>query len=469
MPEELEQETGQRAPSIRMRTVTKAHSKFLDKLVSSSRKIAPRNKEGGSVEVSRTNKEIMSKVKYVLTTGIRSFDRVTGGFPFGRVTELYGLESCGKTAMCKRAAIRAQMGEIYERVEDPDNPKKKVMRKLDEGTDVTIIYIDNEQSLDDGDGQVIIEDMGQEIELDCVLKRCDTVDQLFKQIDHDIDLIAEHEKETGRQQFVIVIVDTIAGTSSKEEMKQDWDKEDYQRQPKQLRRAFRIMQRKINRQNVCMICTNQVSESYSADKSKSFTPQDKDFSTFGGRALKYYSSLRVFMFKVPTKWILIKGARFAAGFLVGFFTSKNRQIKPLREGRAALSFDFGFHDEFSLLETFLFLDFATFNDDGSIGFRFEHWNIPTKTFGKAPSIDEDAEVAPSRKKRLPTCDCKGAWLEFYKEHQADFDTMWEKAVEYLFATEGLAGYLAAPEDSKDDDGPEDEPEERPRRGGSRPR
>jgi RecA/RadA recombinase len=288
------------------------------------------------VEVCRTNKNVLSKVRYVLKTGIRSFDRATGCVPFGRVTEIYGLDTCGKTALVMRCAIRAQMREIYERISDPDHPAKTIFQQIPEGSDVTVLYVDNEQSID-ADGKTVVDG----VELNAVLMRCDTVDQLFKSVDYTIDAISAHEKESGRQQFVVVIVDTIAGTASKEEMTAEWGKDDYNRQPKQLRQAFRRMTRKINRQNVAMICTNQVSDRYQAaggkGKGKSNLPQDGDFSTFGGRALKYYATLRIFMYRAYT-WSLMRGSKFPDGMLVGFQTSKNRQVKPLRTGRMVLVF-----------------------------------------------------------------------------------------------------------------------------------
>ncbi len=462
----------------------------MDSLVAGLKRIAPRKKNdgttpAGSVEVSRTSKNVLSKIRYVLKTGIQSFDRASGCIPFGRVTEIYGLESCGKTGLVMRCAIRAQSREIYEKIKDPDNPAKTILQQIPDDSDVTVVYVDNEQSIDE-DGKTIIDG----VPLNAVLLRCDTVDQLFKSVDFCIDNIAAHERESGRQQFVVVIVDTIAGTASKEEMSQEWGKDDYSRQPKQLRQAFRRMTRKINRQNVAMICTNQVSDRYQAalsrGKGKSNLPQDSDFDTFGGRALKYYSTLRIFMFRVST-WSLMRGSKFPDGMLVGFCTSKNRQVKPLRSGRMVLVFSNeletetdeeinylevekhggiikradgsremqgGFNDVFSMLEHLIFLGFASISDKGSISFRFDAWQIPTTTFGlSAPHLEEDAQVEerPGHNKRNPSIEAKVDWPEFFLEHEADFRVMWERAVEYMFENEGLSEFVPGKDDDEDDE------------------
>ena len=435
-----------------------SNSDLKDRIVASVKRIAPRNKDAGSIEVCRTNKEILSRVRYVLTTGIKPFDDAVGGFPFGRVVELYGLESCGKTAVCMRSAVRAQKREIYERIKVEDTEKiEYVLRKIPNDADVTVLYIDNEQSLED-DEKIVIED----VEIDAVLARCDTVELLFKTIDKTLDEISAFEKQTGRQQFVVVIVDTIAGTSSKEEMTKDWGKDDYSRQPKQLREAFRRMTRKINRQNVCMICTNQVSDSYKAAQAgkkgnKSTLPRDQDFSTFGGRALKFYATVRIFMFKIPdVKYTLVKGAQFAAGFLVGFFTSKNRQVKPLREGRMALLSDRGLDNTFSILESLIYYGFAVYDkENGGYAFRFNAWKIPMTTFGGSNAIDlEEGDAAEeesrSERKKNPRIESRAEWPAFYEAHKADFDAMWAAAKNYIFATEGIGGFVASREDAEDD-------------------
>jgi RecA/RadA recombinase len=432
---------------------------ILDEIVSDLRKRRPRSDEQGTFEVSRSSVEILSKVKYTLLTGIDSFDECTGGLPFGRIVELYGLEASGKTAMCIRSMIRAQQRHIYERIKEDDG--KITLKRVPKDAEVVILCIDNEQSFD-ADEKVTYKDPddGQTYSLDIALARCDTVDQLFKMSEAVITKMSEYRKKNpDKLFFVVIVVDTIAGTSSKEELTADWNKEDYQRQPKQLRRGFRRLQRKVNRENVCMICTNQVSDSYAqkgAKRGKSMVPQDSDFSTFGGRALKFFASLRIFMYKVTANYRLSKGVRFSQGFLLGFFTSKNRFKKPCRSGRVALLFDGGLSNEYSTLETLIYLRLAKY-DGEQIAFRFSAAGITPETFGPRGSDgegmdleEEDDAADEAGRGRNPKCPSRAAWPSFYQTHRTDIDKLWEKGIDILFGSESASDFSEAGDGGDDD-------------------
>ena len=271
-----------------------------EKLIARLEKVAPRKEDAPTYEVVRSVKEIPSAVKYVLTTGIRAFDDLIGGLPFGRVVEIYGEENCGKSALAIRAAVRAQQGQIYERKqvngETVDTP-------LDPNAyHITVLYIDNEQSLDEDrkrvDGTV----------LDCLIARCETIEQIFKIMEETINTLCKIQDETGITQFLVLVVDTIAGTPSKEELAEEWGKDDYNRQPKQLRTAFRKMIQEINKHNVCVICTNQVSDKMQKEAAgKKFkTTIDADMVAFGGKALRYYATHCIFMKQLTTRFALSK-------------------------------------------------------------------------------------------------------------------------------------------------------------------
>lgn len=429
--------------AIAERKKTKTAS-LTDLIISRLKKVQPKASAECSYDVTHSSKIILSDVNYVLTTGIRAFDDLSGGLPFGRVVELFGLESCGKTAMAIRCAIRAKQGHVYKRIRNDD--KTVTLERVDpDSYHMAVLYVDNEQSLDSS-RKIMVDGT----ELDVVLTRCDTVELLFKEIDELIKTCEAYKEETGKEVFVVVVVDTIAGTSSKEELAQAWDKDDYPRQPKQLSQGFRTMINDISRHNVCMICTNQVRTNFAGanmQKNKTIVPQHTEFSTFGGKALSFYSSHRVFMHGFTSKYTLIKGAQFAAGFLVGFYILKNRLKKPKREGRMVLLFDEegqgGLHDVLSLLETFIFLGFAEY-DEGTkqIVFKFRKNGIPTTTFQDiTPSLEEqDSQPLRGRKAyKDPRIDEKAEWPGFYLEHKPDLDALWDASVKYAMTIEGMDG------------------------------
>jgi recombination protein RecA len=406
--------------------------------------------DGPTYEVADTSEEILSEIKYVVTTGLPPFDELTGGWPFGRVCELYGLEECGKTAMCLRSAIRAQMLQICEITRENG---QRVYKPVDPATcEINVVYIDNEQSIDN-DAKLIVD--GQRANF--IVCRTDTVDLMFKVVDQVTATAKERMEELAeagidKKVFTVIIVDTITSTSSRQELEQEWGKEDYARQPQQLSAGFRQMVRDINRYNVCMICTNQTRDNFKAQAQRgprSSTPVETEYTTFGGKALRFYSSHRVFMWKSEMKYRLVPGAKFTAGYLVGFRTIKNRMMKPKREGRLVIIFDEergGLHPEFSILETLIFLGFAEIvnkEKQTNFVFKFKSNKIETTTFGrKAASLEEQDEEPRGKAVRGPkdpSIMTRAEWPRFYAEHREDFDKLWAAAMTYAHATEGYDG------------------------------
>lgn len=420
----------------------------------------PKDTDGsGTFDVSISSEDILSKVEFVLQTEIEAFDAACGGLPFGRIVEMYGLEACGKTNMCIRSLIKAQLGRIYRRTVVDNVVKLVLMDPTKIG--VTTVFIDNEQSVDE-DQKIVIEGTT----LDCVLVRCDTVDQIFKISDIVIEKITEKQEAENKAAkdekrdpitfFVVLVVDTIAGTSSKQEMTKDWNKEDFQRQPKMLSEGFRRMQRSINRHNVLMICTNQVREAFKTSapgqrKIHYSTPQNDDFSTFGGRALKFYASLRIFMFRLNENYRL-SGAKFSQGYLIGFRTQKNRQLKPLREGRLVLLFggdgvEGGMNNLYSKLETMSFLGIAKWSPaTKKLTLQFSKFGIETETFAAAPSkksAGRSLEEADDRGRSSSDPDvAKKDWPQFYLEHKVDCDKLWEIAPKVMFSDNPVGEEIA---------------------------
>lgn len=408
----------------------------------------PKKEGSGSVEFSDTSKAVLSKVRYVLTTGIDPFDDMVGAFPFGRITEVFGLEACGKTQLMIRAAIRAQTLNIAEVVRKDDVVKLVPVNK--KKCVVYVLYIDNEQSIDDD--EKIVHDG---VQLKVHLLRCDTVDQLFKNVELAIDMCAGYQKEDPDTLYLCVaIVDTIASTSSKDELTQDWGKVDYSRHAQQYRKGFRILARKINRVNVAMICTNQCGDSFKDQKGKKKMMtsglQPDDYATFGGKALKYYSTHRVFMQKMRDYKINPK-SKFANGMLVGFKSVKNRVRKPGREGRMVILFGDsmgrggGFSNEFSILETLIYLKYAEVSEaTKAISFKFAKHKVPTTTFAgseTSTTLDEDdsQEVSSKRGKKDPSISIRAEWPAFYAEHKADVDALYQAAIGMAFAGEATGG------------------------------
>jgi RecA/RadA recombinase len=297
-----------------------------------------------------------------------------------------------------------------------------------------ILYIDNEQSLDEGDKLIV-----DGLEVDALISRCDTVDELFDIMERVLTTVNTVSEGSEKPVFVVVVVDTIAGTSTKAEMEAEWGTVDYPRAPRALREGFRKMTRKINRHNVLMICTNQVGENFKGPKKRNLNPfaQDlprpEDFQSSGGRAIKFFASLRIFMFPVNQEFKLSRGNQGPSGFVGGFITVKNRQVKPRREGRFVLLYDGGLNNIFSILETMMKCKTVTRGERGIIEFRFRAHGIETTTF------------PDQRPNTNPKIEGNAAWPAFYEAHRPDLDLLWQKTVDLTF------NEVTTSEDSEDNE------------------
>lgn len=427
-------------------------------LIEKLRSLAPTGKGACTWEIASTKDLVMSAIKYSISTGIDAFDGIVGGMPIGRMAELYGLESCGKTAMAIRCAARAMGKNIVEIEHHADGPD--TYRKLaPEECKVVVVYVDNEQSLDE-DGKLMVGDQ----KLDVIGCRFDTTDDMFKAIDASISYqekrMAE-EAEDGIKRFMLIVVDTIASTSTKQELESAWGAQDYPRQALQISKALRQLTRRVNRNNVCILFTNQVRTNFKAAQGGGNVMAIKadDYTSAGGYALRFYASHRVFMYAMAQKYKLIPDAQFSAGLLVGFHTKKNRLKPPLRDGRMVLLFDKdqgGLNDVFSKLETLCFLDFIEVTAEKEhTGFvcKFKRQGIVPTTF-KAASVestldeDEDKPVLQRKGSRKdPGFTYRSEWPQFYAEHKADIDLLWDAAMVYAMATEGLDGGVQVVEET----------------------
>lgn len=438
-----------------------------DALIASLRSVAPTGADACSWEISRTTDLVMSQVKYVLTTGIDSFDDIVGGMPFGRMTELFGLESCGKTAMAIRCAARAMKKHICEVIHHEDGlPEYRPLKP--EECKIVVVYIDNEQSLDE-DGKLVVD--GEK--LDVVGCRFDTTDDIFKAIDQAIKFQKkrlEEEAKDGIKRFMLIVVDTIASTSTKQELEQKWGTQDFPRQPQQISRGLRKLTRKVNRNNVCILFTNQVRVKFQEAAPKkgggqSLQIKASDYTSPGGLALRFYASHRVFMYAMQQKYKLLPTSQFAAGLLIGFHTIKNRLRPPLRDGRMVLLFDKkkgGLNNVLSTLENLEFLGFAecgseTKHIDWTL--KFAKNGVEPSTFGEKLERtldDEEEDPAPRRgRKKDPGFKTRAEWPKFYEEHQEDIKKLWDKSIDYAMATEGLEGGVQIEEEEGEEPGSDD--------------
>jgi len=441
---------------------------LIGSIVSAIKAASPKKGDQGSVYVTRMTQadKIFSAIRHVVRTGLQPFDDIVGPVPVGRIMEVFGPEASGKTEFIRKLVKQAWCKELY--LYNPDGS----LTQMDDDTEVIILYFDNEHSMVSDTGKIIIDGVA----IDGVLTECDVVEDMWKNIDITLDRVqacrkAEEEKVKRAQKekreyrpkkfLTIIVVDTIASMSSVDEFTREWGDDDYPRMPKKLKDGFKRMVRRIGNENVIFIGSNQGNEKFQRARSYGPIAMDQKYSAPGGKALKFFASTRVCFEQQPVKYTLDEDYRFQQGYVIAFMSTKNRIKKPLREGRLVLLFDSapnihgemtpsGLNNEFSILETLLFLKFADFGDDKFIRFKFREMGVPLTTFN---NLEPDEE---------PSIPARTDWVAFFAAHKADVDAMWQLAVDYIHKDRGVTN-IKAIEAVADPVTGEEEPEPGPER------
>jgi recombination protein RecA len=183
-----------------------------------------------------------------------------GGIPRGRITELYGYESSGKTTTALQTAAKLQR------------------QILDNHGDESIIYIDFEHALDKG----YAEDLGLVFD-----------DKTFRPLQPDcletgglaaLDLI-----DTGK--VPLIVFDSVAAMAPRRQKEGDFDQATIQMHRAKLVSALcSSMIEMIYRHHTAAIFINHKMESIEMSGRPGLPPK---VTTPGGRGLKFYASLRL--------------------------------------------------------------------------------------------------------------------------------------------------------------------------------
>jgi recombination protein RecA len=184
-----------------------------------------------------------------ISTGCISFDAAlgVGGFPRGRVIEIYGPESGGKTTIALHAIAQAQKnGGAAAFIDAEHAMDAQYAQKLGVNTDALLV-----SQPDSGE---------QALEIAEVLVRSGAID--------------------------ILVVDSVAALVPKAELEGDMGASLPGLQARLMSQALRKLTAIVAKSNTCMIFINQVREKIGVTYGNPET-------TTGGRALKFYSSIRV--------------------------------------------------------------------------------------------------------------------------------------------------------------------------------
>ena len=246
-----------------------------------------------------------------------------GGIPRGRITEVYGPESSGKTTLCLSVIAQAQrIGGICAFVDMEHALDPKYCETL--GVDVDALYISQP-------------DMGEQaLEIVEELIRSGAVD--------------------------VIVLDSVAALVPRAEIEGEMGDSHVGLQARLMSQALRKISGAIKQTNTCFILTNQLREKIGVMFGSPET-------TSGGRALRFYASVRLDIRRIQA----IKQGDEVMGNRTRVKVTKNKVAPPFRQAEFDLMYGEGFSLEGDVLDIGVEMDiiekrgaFYRYND-GLIG------------------------------------------------------------------------------------------------------
>jgi recombination protein RecA len=260
------------------------------------------NKAHGSGSVVRLGDKPQEAIN-VIPSGSIALDAAlgVGGFPRGRIVEVYGPESSGKTTIALHAIAQAQ------------------------AAGGTCAFIDAEHALDPGYAAAVGVDTGQ-----LLLSQPDSGEQALE--------IVDHLTRTG--EVTLIVVDSVAALVPRAELEGEMGDSHVGLHARLMSQAMRKIAGPAEKTGTTVLFINQLR--VNIGQMGYGTPE----TTTGGKALRFYASIRLDVRRIQTE----KEKEEATGNRTRVKVVKNKLAAPHKQAELTIEYGHGINRERELVE-----------------------------------------------------------------------------------------------------------------------